>query len=155
MNTSCSNRAEICRRPAALFALAFLGPAAALSQSAPTANYTSFDATWAKPVQIGYYATARKDCAPAPAPTIRVVEAPKSGTLTIRGGELKTSAVAGCPALKTSAQVVLYQARAGATGNDHFAYAVVGLDGRINGYDVTITIREPPKAPISSGDKPI
>jgi hypothetical protein len=142
-------------RPAALLALAFLGPTAAFSQSAPTANYTSFEATWAKPVQIGYYATARKDCAAAPAPTIRVIEAPKSGTLTIRGGDLTTSAVAGCPRLKTQAQVVFYQARTGITGNDHFVYAVVGLDGKIDGYDVTITIREQPKAPISNQDKPI
>lgn len=140
---------------AALLALALLIPAEAFSQSAPTANFMSFEATSAKPVQIAYYATARKDCAAAPAPTIRVVEAPKSGTLTIRGGELTTSSVAGCPKLRTPAQVVFYQARAGIIGNDHFVYAVVGLDGKIDGYDVTITIQEPPKAPIPNQDKPI
>ena len=141
-------------RPA-LVALALFSPLAAFSQSVPAANYTSFEATSAKPLQIGYYATARRDCAPAQPPTIRVVEPPKSGILTIKPGELTTSAVAGCPALKTSALVVYYQARAGAIGADHFVYEVVGLDGKINGYDVTITIREPPKAPISGGDKPI
>lgn len=155
METGHSDRAKMFRWPFAAVALALLSPAAAFSQSAPTANYTSFEATWAKPVQIGYYATARKDCVAAPPPTIRVIQAPKSGTLTIRGGDLVTSSVAGCAKLRTPAQVVFYQARAGITGADHFAYAVVGSDGKIDGYDVTINIREPPKAPISSPDKPI
>lgn len=155
MDTSRFDCAKMFRRPVALLALAFLSPTAALTQPAPTANYTSFEVTWTKPVQIGYYAIARKDCTAAPAPTIRVVEAPKSGTLTIRSGELTTSAVAGCPRLRTPAQVVFYQARAGTIGTDHIVYAVVSSDGKIDGYDVTITIREPPKAPISDQDKPI
>jgi len=155
LDANCSNQAKMLCLPAALLALALLIPTGAFSQSAPTANYTSFEATSAKPVQIGYYATARKDCAPAPAPTIRVIEAPKSGTLTIRSGVLTTSTVAGCPNLKTPAQIVFYQARSGTVGTDHLVYAVVGLDGKVNGFDVTITIRDSPKAPISSQDNPI
>jgi hypothetical protein len=49
---------------------------------AQDANYTSFDATSDKPVQLGYYASAHKDCTPGRLPTIRVIEAPKSGVLT-------------------------------------------------------------------------
>jgi len=97
-------------------ALAAMMVTAALAQPAPSSNYTSFEATSAKPVQIGYYAEAHKDCTPAPLPTIRVIEAPKSGTLTVRVGELKTNQVAGCPGLKTPARVVFYQARGGALG---------------------------------------
>ena len=53
----------------------------AVAQPAPSMNYTSFEATSDKPVQLGYYAAARKDCTPAPLPTIRVREPPKSGLL--------------------------------------------------------------------------
>ena len=63
----------------------------ALAQPAPSSNYTSFEATSAKPVQLGYYASANKDCTPAPIPTIRVIEAPKSGTFTVGRGELTKS----------------------------------------------------------------
>jgi hypothetical protein len=70
-------------------------------------------------VAVAALAAAHKDCTPAPLPTIRVIEAPKSGTLTVRRGELKTDQVAGCPGLKTPAQVVFYQARAGTLGTDH------------------------------------
>jgi hypothetical protein len=89
-------------------ALAAIIVTSALAQPAPSSNYTSFEATSAKPVQIGYHAEAHKDCTPAPLPTIRVIEAPKSGTLTVRVGELKTNQVAGCPGLKTPARVVFY-----------------------------------------------
>ncbi len=80
-----------------VFAVAVLFPLAAainstvaLAQRTPTSNYTSFEATSAKTVQLGYYASANKDCTLAPLPKIRVVAAPKSGMLTVRRGELKT-----------------------------------------------------------------
>ena len=122
----------------------------ALAQPAPTSNYTSIEATSAKPVQLGYYASAKKDCTPAPLPTIRVIEAPKSGTLTVRRGELKTDIIPGCPGLKMPAQVAFYQARAGATGSDHLVYEVTTSTGEVGTYDVTITIKEVPK-PASPG----
>jgi hypothetical protein len=131
---------------AALFALvgAILSTAA-LSQPTATSNYTSFEATAAKPVQLGYYASAHKNCTPAPIPTIRVIEAPKSGILTVRRGELKTDQIAGCPGLKMPAQVVFYQARAGATGSDRLVYEVTNPTGEVGTYDVTITIKEAPE----------
>ena len=82
----------------------------------PRRNYTSVDATSDKPVQLGYHASAHKNCTPAPLPTIRVIEAPKSGMLTVRRAVLTTERVAGCPGLKTPAQVVLYLARPGYAG---------------------------------------
>ena len=136
-------------------ALAAIIVTAALAQPAPSSNYTSFEATSAKPVQIGYYAEAHKDCTPAPLPTIRVIEAPKSGTLTVRVGELKTNQVAGCPGLKTPARIVFYQARAGTFGTDHLVYAVINATGAAATYDVTINIKEAPKEVKPSGGSKI
>ncbi len=128
---------------------------AALAQPAPSSNYTSFDVTSAKPTQLGYYAAAHKDCTPAPLPKISVIEAPKSGTLTVRRGELKTDQVAGCPGLKTPAQVVFYQARAGAVGSDHLVYLVTNPTGEMATYDVTINIKNPPEQVKPSGGSKI
>ncbi|MGO8797796.1 MAG: hypothetical protein ACLQJL_01775 [Roseiarcus sp.] len=129
--------------------------APALAQGAPSVNYTSFDATSAKPVQIGYYGSAHKDCTPAPLPNIRVVEPPKSGTLTFRRGVLTTSNVAGCPGLRIPAQVAFYRARAGATGTDHIVYLVTNTDGAAGAYDVTINIKEAPNSPAPNPGNPI
>src|SRR5271154_5213704 len=98
--------------------------ATAAAQPAPTSNYTSFEANPGRPVQLGYYAIAHKDCTPAPLLMIRVIEAPKSGTLTVRRGDLKTDQMAGCPGSKIPAQVTFYEARIGTTGTDHLVYEV-------------------------------
>ena len=112
-------------------ALASVISTVAIAQPAPTSNYTSFEATSGKPVQLGYYGSAHKNCTPAPLPVVRVIEAPKSGMLTVRRGELKTDQVAGCPGLKIPAQVVFYQARVGATGSDHLVYEVTNSTGEV------------------------
>jgi hypothetical protein len=139
----------------AILAAATALPAAALAQAASSMNYTSFDATSAKPVQVGYYGSAHKDCTPAPLPTIRVVEPPKYGTFTIRRAILTTNNLAGCPGLKVPAQVALYQARPGAAGTDHIVYLVTNGDGSAGAYDVTINIREAPKSSTPNLDNPI
>ena len=114
---------------------------AALAQ---TANYTSVEATSEKPVQLSYHGSAHKDCTPAPLPTVRIMEPPKSGMLTVRRATLTTDKVAGCPAMKTPAQIVLYQARAGYEGPDHVKYEVTSENGEVATYDVTITIKNSP-----------
>ena len=116
----------------------------ALGQPAPSTNYTSIEAEPSKPLQVGYYAQAHKDCAPSKMPIVHVVEAPTLGTLTVRPGELKTDRVPNCPSLKIPAQVVLYQARDKATGSDHVMYSVTYPNGEIALYDVAIHIKEPP-----------
>ena len=118
---------------------------AALAQPAPTSNYTSIEATSDKPVQLSYHGSAHKNCTPAPLPTIRVVQVPKAGTLTVRRALLTTDKIAGCPGLKIPAQVVFYQARAGATGRDHIVYEVTDFNGEVGTYDVTIKIKEAPE----------
>jgi hypothetical protein len=135
-----------------LWATASLTTTAALAQAA---NYSSVEATSDKPVQLGYYASAHKNCTPAAMPTIRVIDAPKSGTLTVRKAVLTTDKVAGCPAVKVPAQVVFYQARAGYSGPDHVKYEVTSENGEVATYDVTINVKEAPKPPVPNAEKPI
>jgi len=131
---------------ALVHAAALATAGAAFAQATSSTNYTSFDATSAKPVQIGYYGSAHKDCTAAALPTIRVVEAPRSGTFTVRRGVLTTNNLPGCPGLRVPAEVAFYQARAGVIGTDHIVYVVTNADGSVGAYDVSINIREAPKA---------
>ena len=151
-----TDRAAMVRVGALALAVSAVISTVALGQEAPSVNYTSFEATSAAPVQLGYYGAIHKDCSPAPVVTIRVSEPPKSGTFTIRPGEMTTSATAKpCPGVKIPAEVVFYQARPGATGTDHLVYEVVNASNKIDAYDVTITIKEAPKGSATSTDKPI
>jgi len=128
--------------------LVFSGAAASLTAAAALAqdaNYTSVEATSGKLLQLSYHASAHKNCTAAPLPTIRVIEAPKYGTLTVRGAVLKTDKIAGCPGLKTPAQVVFYMAHAGYAGSDHVKYEVTSENSDATN-DVTIVVK-PPTAP--------
>lgn len=135
-------------RTIAPFVLASSIGASALAQSA---HYTSMEAISGKPMQLTYYASVRKDCTPAPLPTIRVVQPPKSGVLTIRPAVLTTNKIAGCPGLKVPAQVLFYQARAGYAGSDHISYEVTTSPGGVGIYDVTINVKAAPSPNESGG----
>jgi hypothetical protein len=102
-------------------------------------SYSTFEVTAGNRVQLGYYATAKKDCSPAPVPTVRMIEPPRSGTLTVRRGLLSTN-IGGCTGIKIPAQVAFYAARSGTTGKDHLIYEVTNPDGAVNVYDITIEI---------------
>jgi len=120
-----------------------MATAAALAQASD--NYTSVEATPDKPVQLSYHASAHKsNCTPAPLPSVRVTETPKEGMLTVRRALLTTNKIAGCPALKTPAQVVFYQAKTGYQGADHVRYEVTSENGEVATYDVAITVKEAP-----------
>jgi hypothetical protein len=103
-------------RLAAIFSASLLG---SIQSSAQSTSYSSVEAIGDTPLQLGYYASANKNCTPAALPTLRVTQAPKHGTLTAKRGVLATSKIAGCPDLKIPAQVIFYQSRQEYVGPDH------------------------------------
>ncbi len=128
----------------------------ALSASAPafaqSANYTSVETVAGASTQIGYYGSAKKGCAPAPAPTLRVVKPPKHGVLSVKSGTVTTSRIANCPNLRTPAQVVFYQGNGDYQGADEVAYEVTNFDAEVAVYNISITVKPAPKpAPQSPG----
>lgn len=120
--------------------------ATAMAALAQLANYASYETTTDKPVQLGYYASAHKNCTPAALPTVRVIEAPRGGLLIVRKGVLATDQVAGCTGLKTPAQIAFYQPRAGYTGPDRVSYEVTSENGEVATYEMTITVKPPTPA---------
>jgi hypothetical protein len=110
---------------------------------AQTVNYSSAETTWDKPVQLNFHASAHKNCTPGALPTVRIIEPPKSGTLTVREGTLTTDQVSGCPPIKTPARVVSYQARTGYVGPDHLVYEVTSENGEVATFDITINVKAP------------
>jgi hypothetical protein len=122
-------------------ATASLVASTALAQSA---NYTSVEVPTQKLLQLSYHASAHRDCTPGRLPTIRVIEPPTSGTLTVKVAELTTTRVVGCPSLKMPARVIFYQSRAGYVGPDHVKYEVTSENGEVVTYDTTITVTSAP-----------
>ena len=124
------------------FATASAGVCASLAQDA---NYASVAAIPDIPVRLSYHASAHKsNCSPGALPTVHVIEAPKSGRLTVRNAVLTTNKIAGCPQLKVPARVVLYTANTGYTGPDHVKYEVTDENAQVATYDVTIAVKAAP-----------
>ena len=126
--------------------LALAGAMLAATAIAQTIDYTSFDAMPGKPIEIGNYAAIGTNCSAGTPPTIKVVEPPKAGTLSVRSGE-RVYAVANCPPIRIPAEVLTYEARDGATGTDRLVYDIVAATGQVSTKDVTIRLRAPPAAP--------
>ena len=124
-----------------------------LTALAQSANYTSVETTTGKALQLAYYASVHKDCAPGRLPTVRVIDPPTSGTLMVKDAELTTTRVAGCTALKTPARVVFYQSRAGYVGPDRVKYEVTSENGKVATYETSITVKGAP-APSQPSGKP-
>ena len=116
--------------------------ASATTARAQSANYSSIEVSGTTQMQLSYHASAHNNCTPAPLPTVRVIQPPTSGTLTVRKATLTTDKVVNCPALKIPAQVVFYRARAGYAGPDHVVYEVTDEKGEVSSYDVTIKVKE-------------
>lgn len=137
-----------------LFSLSAIIGLVATAAVAQDANYSSVEATADKPVQLSYHASAnKKNCAPGALPTIRVIDAPKAGLLTVRKAVLTTDKIEGCPGLKTPVQVVFYAGRSGYVGPDRVKYEVTSENGEVSTFETAITIKAfLPQSP-PAGDK--
>ena len=122
-------------------ATAGLVATAAFAQSV---KYTSVEAVAGKALQLTYHASVHKDCRPGRIPTVRVIEPPTSGTLTVRAAQLTTPRVPGCPPVKAPAQVIFYEFRVGYAGPDHVKYEVTSENGAVATYDTTIAVKAGP-----------
>lgn len=126
----------------------FLAPSVALGQSAPTTNYTSVQAERGTPLRLGYHASAStKTCTATEPPTVRVVDPPDAGALSVKTGQLSTDKIKGCARMTIPARVLFYTPGRGDIDSDHLAYEVTTADGKVTIYDVTITIRDKPASP--------
>jgi hypothetical protein len=130
----------------AVLAAALLAPATLIAQST---SYSRAETTSGAQVQLNFHATAKKNCTAMPLPTIRVLEVPRFGTLTVRRGEATIASIANCQPFKTPAEVVIYQSRPAYIGQDHLIYEVTSANGEVANFDISIEVKEglPPRRP--------
>jgi hypothetical protein len=128
----------------ALAPLAAASAMLAAAAFAQTTDFTSFEAVPGTPIEIGNYAAVGNACAAGAPPAIKVVESPRSGTLSVRAGE-RIYRIPGCPPVKMQAEVLTYEARDTATGTDHVVYDIVSANGQVSTKDVTIHLQDPPR----------
>lgn len=120
--------------------IGFATPAAAQTQPAPTTVERSAKGPTAKNIQVGLYINVRPDCTSGPLPTIRLVNPPANGTLTIRRGKVNATNYKQCLALEVPGFVALYKSKADFTGTDVATVEVKYPQGRTEIQRITIAV---------------
>lgn len=125
-------------RPVAAGLAAFsLLSGSALAQTTETRSQT---AQAGKATRLVIAPNLKKDCSSGPMPEIRIVTAPKNGTVITRAGKLKTPAGYRCPNKETDAQGVFYRSNPGFAGSDEVLIEVKTSEGTIERQDIRITV---------------
>jgi hypothetical protein len=115
-------------------------PARALAQQTSTTVERSAKGVTAKNVQVGLYINVRPDCTSGPLPTIRLVNPPTNGTLTIRRGKVNATNYKRCLALEVPGLVAFYKSKTDFTGTDVTTIEVKYPQGRTEIQRITITV---------------
>lgn len=116
-------------------------PVAALAQQPPaTTVERNAKGQTAKNIQVGLYINVRPDCTSGPLPTIRLVNPPANGTLTIRRGKVNATNYKQCLALEVPGFVALYKSKADFTGTDVATVEVKYPQGRTEIQRITIAV---------------
>jgi hypothetical protein len=126
-------------------ALALLSPTSGQAQDS---THRSVKAVSGQRIQLSVHFTVKRDCSAAPPPELRVITAPANGTLSIRGGKVRTPQAGNCRDFEAPGRVVFYQSNAGCIGPDQVTVEVKKADGATESQSVAITVEKgPPAAP--------
>jgi Bacterial Ig domain len=135
---------------ASAFAIGLL--CAVAPASAQEKVFRSVEAPPGKQARLALIGNVSKECTPGPKPEVKVVTAPKNGTLSIRSGKTKPGSLARCPNLEVPAEGVFYTPNPSFSGTDEVVYSVTRSDGRNQLVTIRITVTGKAKpAPRSQG----
>ena len=96
-----------------------------------------------KDIRIGVYVNIRPDCTSGPLPTIRLVEPPAHGKVTVKKGNVDATNYKQCLALSVPAYVAFYRSEKDFLGNDSVLLEVRYPDGKQELQHIVITVRRP------------
>jgi hypothetical protein len=123
-------------------ALLLAGPIAAQEQVFRTLNVSE-----GARVRLGIHGNVSKACEPGALPEIKIVTAPKNGTLAVSSGKTKAGALSRCPALEVPARAVFYQSNPRYTGADEVVYQLVRPNRPSQAITIKITVGGSAKPP--------
>jgi hypothetical protein len=115
-------------------------PPTVLAQPTPTTVERNAKGLTAKNIQVGLYINVRPDCSSGPLPTIRLVNPPANGTVTIRRGKVNATNYKRCLALEIPGLVAFYKSKTDFTGTDVTTIEVKYPQGRTEIQRITITV---------------
>ncbi len=96
-----------------------------------------------KDTRIGVYINVLPDCTSGPLPTIRLVNAPASGKVTVKSAKVKATNYKSCLALEVPAYVAFYKSQPDFVGDDVLMIEVKYAGGRTEIQKITVNVVGP------------
>lgn len=118
----------------------------ASAASAQAGLYRSANAVAGQQARLAVVTALKKDCSVGTLGGVRVVTVPKSGTLAVRDGKLKTPASFRCPNIETPVQAVFYTPNAKFSGSDEIVYETKSAEGVVERITMKINVTDKPAA---------
>jgi hypothetical protein len=96
-----------------------------------------------KDIRIGVYVNIQPDCGSGPLPTIRLVQPPAHGKVTVKKGNVNATNYKQCLALSVPAYVAFYRSEKDFLGSDSVLLEVRYPSGKQELQHIVITVRGP------------
>ena len=96
-----------------------------------------------KDTRIGLYLNVLPDCTSGPLPTIRLVNPPASGKVTVKSAKVKATNYKACLALEVPAYVAFYKSQPDFVGDDVLTIEVKYAGGRTEIQKITVNVSGP------------
>jgi len=96
-----------------------------------------------KDTRIGLYLNVLPDCTSGPLPTIRLVNPPASGKVTVKSAKVKATNYKSCLALEVPAYVAFYKSQPDFVGDDVLTIEVKYAGGRTEIQKITVNVSGP------------
>lgn len=117
--------------------------APALAEDAPPPVERTIKSASSKDTRIGVFINVLPDCTSGPLPTIRLVNAPASGKVTVKSAKVKATNYKSCLALEVPAYVAFYRSQPDFVGDDAVTIEVRYAGGRTEIQKITISVAGP------------
>ncbi|WP_314946417.1 hypothetical protein [Bradyrhizobium cosmicum] len=139
-----ANLAALLRVLLSSFAVMLVGfGAPAWAEEAPAPVERTIKSLANKDTRIGVFINLLPDCTSGPLPTIRLVNAPASGKVTVKSARVKATNYKACLALEVPAYVAFYRSQPDFIGDDVLTIEVKYAGGRTEIQKITVNVAGP------------
>ena len=94
-------------------------------------------------INVGVFTSIHKDCTAAPLPTIRLINPPAHGKITLKQGRLRATNLKQCLGADLPAFLAIYRSARDFIGQDVFMLEVIGSAGKPQYQKITVTVLKP------------
>lgn len=121
----------------AILAIAVTGAASAVFAQTVT---RSAKGEPGKDIRVGVFVNVKQDCSSGPLPTIRLVDKPANGIVTVKSAKINAKNYKQCLALEVPGYVAFYKSEPTFNGVDTFSLEVRYPEGRTEMQKLNVTV---------------